>query len=73
MRTRAGKESASIFSIKWARWISTVRGLIPRVSAILLFGNPLTSRRMTSRSRGVQESTRACTNCSSESCSRAKR
>ena len=30
MRTSVGSESAAIFSITWARWISTVRGLMLR-------------------------------------------
>ncbi len=57
----------------FAEILSAIRGLMPRVSAMPLFGKPVVSSVITSRSRGVQESTLACNCCSSVKCSRSER
>ena len=56
--TNSARELASILRIAFPRWIFTVISLIPTSAAICLFNSPVTTRCITSRSRGVKESNR---------------
>src|SRR5580658_4531434 len=58
-RIRSGTEATPVLRMTAARWFSTVRWLMPRTSAMILFGRPWTTRPMTSRSRGVRLATRS--------------
>jgi hypothetical protein len=58
MAVSSATDLAAIFSMKRARWTSTVLMLIPSSAAIRLLEVPLTTQSKTSRSRGVNESMR---------------
>src|SRR6478672_10784136 len=65
MRMSSDRLFACIFVIRLARYTSTVRGLMPRACAMVLFALPATSPSSTWRSRSESEARRAATKVSS--------